>query len=180
VRRKDSTEPFDLENQNPIDIDKKVKELMAPFVKGNLGSKFENRFRAQEKILQEQHEMIKDQKRMIEEMKYEQNQVAFKEQIALLEEIKKKQLDLEEMQKSQYKQEKKLLRQQAELIKSKHKMTPRGESSKQLELVGSSDGEEDTQDWVTTSRSVTSPKSNEASGVAKQQANGKQCLKKKN
>lgn len=74
--------------------EKKVREMMAPFVKGNMGSKFENRFKAQEKILQEQHEMIKEQKRMIEEMKYEQNQAAFKEQIALLEEIKKKQVGL--------------------------------------------------------------------------------------
>lgn len=46
-------------------------------------------------------------------MKFKQNQVAFKEQIALLEQIKAKQLELEKMQKQQYQQEKKLLRQKA-------------------------------------------------------------------
>lgn len=90
----DSTVDRDELSTNVTVDEKKVREMMAPFVKGNVGSKFENRFRAQEKILREQHEMIKEQKRMIEEMKYEQNQVAFKEQIALLEEIKKKQVSL--------------------------------------------------------------------------------------
>ena len=54
---------------------------------------------------------------MIENLKYQQNQAAFKEQIALLEDIKAKQLDLERMQRLQYKQEKKLLRQKASLQK---------------------------------------------------------------
>ena len=48
-------------------------------------------------------------------MKFQQSQVAFKEQIALLEQIKTKQLELEKMQKLQYKQEKKLLMQQANI-----------------------------------------------------------------
>jgi hypothetical protein len=50
-------------------------------------------------------------------MKYQQNQIAFKEQIALLEQIKAKQLELESMQKSQYKQEKELLRKKAEILR---------------------------------------------------------------
>jgi hypothetical protein len=50
-------------------------------------------------------------------LKFQQNQAAFKEQIALLEQIKAKQLDLERMQKLQYAQEKKLLRQKASLKK---------------------------------------------------------------
>ena len=48
-------------------------------------------------------------------MKFQQSQVAFKEQIALLEQIKTKQLELEKMQKLQYKQEKKLLMQKANI-----------------------------------------------------------------
>lgn len=50
-------------------------------------------------------------------MKYQQSQIAFKEQIALLEQIKAKQLELESMQKSQYKQEKELLRKKAEILR---------------------------------------------------------------
>lgn len=58
-----------------------------------------------------------EQQKLIEDMKYQQNQIAFKEQIALLEQIKAKQLELESMQKSQYKQEKELLRKKAEILR---------------------------------------------------------------
>ncbi len=105
-----------------MDLEKKVKDLMLPFVglKSGTGG-FDSRFKAQEKMLREQHEMIKNQQKVIEEMKFEQNQVAFKEQIKLLEEIKAKQMDLEKMQKIQYQQEKKLLKQQADLVKQKYR-----------------------------------------------------------
>lgn len=79
---------------------------------------YDNRFKAQDKLLQEQQKMIKEQQRLIEELKFQQNQALFKEQIALLEDIKAKQLDLEKMQRAQYQQEKKLLRQKA-LLKGK-------------------------------------------------------------
>lgn len=78
------------------------------------------------------------------------------------------------MQKSQYKQEKKLLRQQAELIKNRHKMTtPREvDNSKQLlNAVGSVDSDEDAQDWVTTPKSITSPKSNEMGELVSVESN---------
>lgn len=58
-----------------------------------------------------------EQQKLIEDMKYQQSQIAFKEQIALLEQIKAKQLELESMQKSQYKQEKELLRKKAEILR---------------------------------------------------------------
>ena len=60
---------------------------------------------------------ISEQQKLIEDMKYQQSQIAFKEQIALLEQIKAKQLELESMQKSQYKQEKELLRKKAEILR---------------------------------------------------------------
>lgn len=57
---------------------------------------------------------------MIEDLKFQQNQIAFKEQIALLEQIKSKQLELERMQKDEYKQEKELLRRKGELMRMQH------------------------------------------------------------
>jgi hypothetical protein len=69
-------------------------------------------------------------------LKFQQNQAAFKEQIALLEQIKAKQLDLERMQKLQYAQEKKLLRQKAsfkKLEKSKKPDTPGEALAEKLE-----------------------------------------------
>lgn len=60
-------------------------------------------------------------------MKFQQSKIAFKEQIALLEQIKAKQLDLEKMQKTQYKQEKELLRKKAEIMRmQKDKKPPTG------------------------------------------------------
>lgn len=53
---------------------------------------------------------------MIEDLKFQQNQLAFKEQISLLEEIKARQIELEKLQKAEYAQEKKLLK-----IKSQEK-----------------------------------------------------------
>ena len=113
---------------------------MWPWVKSPFNmNKFDNRFKAQEKLLHEQPDMIKDQQKLIEEMKFQQSQVAFKEQIALFEQIKAKQvwcnflmlfyvlnyyifcclkLELENMQKMQYKQEKRLLKQQSNIQKS--------------------------------------------------------------
>ena len=77
----------------PIDLDKKVKELMWPWVKAPFAvNNFDNRFKAQDKLLHEQHQMIRDQQKLIEEMKFQQGQVAFKEQIKILEEIKAKQV----------------------------------------------------------------------------------------
>lgn len=51
---------------------------------------------------------------MIEDLKFQQSQLAFKEQISLLEEIKSRQIELEKLQKSQFAQEKKMLRDQAQ------------------------------------------------------------------
>lgn len=62
--------------------------VKAPFAVNN----FDNRFKAQDKLLHEQHQMIRDQQKLIEEMKFQQGQVAFKEQIKILEEIKAKQV----------------------------------------------------------------------------------------
>lgn len=77
----------------PIDLDKKVKELMWSWVKAPFAvNNFDNRFKAQDKLLHEQHQMIRDQQKLIEEMKFQQGQVAFKEQIKILEEIKAKQV----------------------------------------------------------------------------------------
>jgi hypothetical protein len=47
-------------NFNNIDLEKKVKEMMWPYVKQQFGvNNFDNRFKAQEKLLHEQHQMIK-------------------------------------------------------------------------------------------------------------------------
>jgi hypothetical protein len=124
-------------------LNKKVKEMMWPWVKTPFAiNNFDNRFKAQEKLLQDQQKMMKgiydlesifflteikcrlneitinyftEQQKIIEDMKFQQSQAAFKEQIALLEQIKNKQLELEKMQKIQYKQEKKLLIQQTNM-----------------------------------------------------------------
>lgn len=121
------------------DMNKKVKEMMWPYVKTPfMVNNFDHRFKAQEKILTEQTKMIKEQQKLIEDLKYEQSQVAFKEQIALLEEIKAKQLELEKMQKIQYKQEKKLLRKQAEIQRNTSKKeTEENSNSKEMESSGS-------------------------------------------
>ncbi len=79
---------------NHLNLEKKVKDMMWPWVKTPFNiSKFDNRFKAQEKLLHEQHAMIKEQQKLIEDMKFQQSQVAFKEQIALLEQIKAKQVN---------------------------------------------------------------------------------------
>jgi len=100
------------------ELTKKVKEMIWPLVKSPFAvNNFESRFKAQEKLLKEQHEMIKgiqnhfflnlkifefksyiwllnkkEQQRTIEAMKFQQGQAAFKEQIAFLEQIKAKQV----------------------------------------------------------------------------------------
>ena len=98
TERKDSLSEIDFDQLKPgkelnVNMDKKVKEMMWPWVKSPFNmNKFDNRFKAQEKLLHEQHDMIKDQQKLIEEMKFQQSQVAFKEQITLLEQIKAKQV----------------------------------------------------------------------------------------
>lgn len=66
---------------------------------------------------------FEEQQKLIEDLKFQQSQIAFKEQIALLEQIKAKQLELEKMQKSQYKQEKELLRRKGEIMRMRHEST---------------------------------------------------------
>ncbi|RNA08215.1 coiled-coil domain-containing protein [Brachionus plicatilis] len=109
-----NNDQFELEkfkaNQPAVDYDKKVKNMLQPWLKNQTAEIFDSRFKAQEKILNEQSKMIKEQKRMIEELKFQQNQLAFKEQISLLEEIKARQIELEKLQKAEYAQEKKLLK----------------------------------------------------------------------
>lgn len=106
------------DSEREAQMSKKVRKMMWPWVKSPFAiNNFENRHKAHEKMLQEQQKMIKDQQRLIEDLKYQQSQTAFKEQIALLEQIKQKQEELERMQKAQYSQEKKLL---AEMAQAKH------------------------------------------------------------
>ena len=70
-------------------MEKRVKSLMGPW--GN-ESRIKKKLNAQEKTLIEQKEKIREQQKIIEDMKFQQNQVAFKKQIAILEEIKEKQV----------------------------------------------------------------------------------------
>ena len=98
------------DSERDAEMSRQVRKMMWPWVKSPfLINNFENRYKAHEKMLQEQQKMIKDQQRLIEDLKYQQSQTAFKEQIALLEQIKQKQDELERMQKVQYNQERKLL-----------------------------------------------------------------------
>ena len=84
---------YDSSKKGTLDLNKKVKEMMWPWVKTPFAvNNFDNRFKAQEKLLHEQHGMIKEQQKLIEDLKFQQSQVAFKEQIALLEQIKTKQV----------------------------------------------------------------------------------------
>lgn len=54
---------MELENlkskQQPVDYEKKVKSLLKPWLKNQTAEIFDNRFKAQEKILNEQSKMIK-------------------------------------------------------------------------------------------------------------------------
>ncbi|CAF0821250.1 unnamed protein product [Brachionus calyciflorus] len=112
-----------INKKQDFNFDKKVKDMMQPWLKSPTVKIFDNRFKAQEKMLNEQSKMIKEQQKLIEDLKYQQSQMAFKEQISLLEEIKTRQIELEKLQKAQFAQEKKILREQAQSKKE----TPRTE-----------------------------------------------------
>jgi hypothetical protein len=77
-------------------LTRKVKEIMWPWVKTPFQNSphHDNRFKAQNKILNEQRKMIKEQQKMIDDMKFKQNQAEFKEQIAMLEKMKAEQVNL--------------------------------------------------------------------------------------
>lgn len=80
-----------------------------------------------------------EQQKLIEDLKFQQSQIAFKEQIALLEQIKAKQVELETMQKNQYKQEKELLRRKAEIMRIQHSTRSKNTSGKEAAIEDGSD-----------------------------------------
>lgn len=92
-----------------------------------------------------------EQQKLIEDMKYQQSQIAFKEQIALLEQIKAKQLELESMQKSQYKQEKELLRKKAEILRIQQNQSS---SSKRPSTVSLADNNNNSNSEVEKNETV--------------------------
>ena len=130
------------DSERDAQMSKKVRKMMWPWVKSPfMVNNFENRYKAHEKMLQEQQKMIKDQQLLIEDLKYQQSQTAFKEQIVLLEQIKQKQEELERMQKAQYSQEKKLL---AEVANGKNKVKfKKNEAEKTVEINDNDDDDEE-------------------------------------
>lgn len=65
VKSKESAQDPDTEfesfrsKQPPVDYEKKVKNMLQPWLKNQTAEIFDNRFKAQEKILNEQSKMIK-------------------------------------------------------------------------------------------------------------------------
>lgn len=109
---------------------------------GNESTRYKKKLSVQEKVLNEQKEKIKEQEKIIQDMKFQQNQMDFKKQIVILEEIKQKQvtcqlyskklfvkilkiiihiqIELERIQKIQYDQDKKIIHQTLKLKKANH------------------------------------------------------------
>ncbi len=134
------------DSERDSQMSRKVRKMMWPWVKTPfVANNFENRYKAHEKMLQEQQKMIKDQQLLIEDLKYQQSQTVFKEQIALLEQIKQKQEELERMQKAQYNQEKKLLAEMAN-AKNKEVKFKKNESEKIVETNDNNFDEEEEAD----------------------------------
>jgi hypothetical protein len=123
---------------------------------------------------------------LIEDMKFQQNQTAFKEQIALLEQIKAKQLELERMQNIQYKQEKELLRKKAQINRlektegGKPEEVEKSDEEKVNEdhQAASSGLVNETSRTITTNRSESSKKVDTFTHNMQERARMRELLKK--
>ncbi|CAF1343230.1 unnamed protein product, partial [Didymodactylos carnosus] len=82
--------------------EKRIKREMAEHKSSaRVLSTFENRYKTQMKMLNEQNRLLKEQQRMIAELKFNQDQQSLRQQISNLEELKAQQTETEQMHRKQ-------------------------------------------------------------------------------